>query len=263
MIGFYRSLVNTIPRFNIVYGYVPKRSPFDKTHYIENYIPRQIPYPKSRRPRLPQWDDEQTIWPVIPPSPIQSRQKLLQQLEKEEYERLQIIKPMTFPDFRVGDVIQVKWIHNMSEPTMNTYQGLCVGKRRSNSLDASFKFIFRYCGVDVFMNVKQNSPYLKEVTILKKGTGNIRNKVALFTKRLAKQQFITPIMKKGKPVRRKDDPIRKRSSRSRTSISMLKSIEDPLLVEKPVEKKIKKVYKKKQAEQETIIEPNENTNKQQ
>lgn len=54
-------------------------------------------------------------------------------------------------------------------------------------------------------------------------------------------------MKRGKPVRRRDDPIRKRSSRSRTSISMLKSIDDPLLVEKPIEKKTKKEYKKKSA----------------
>lgn len=52
MITFCRSLIKNIPKFNIVYGYVPKRSPFDKTHYIENYIPREIKYPKSRRPKL-------------------------------------------------------------------------------------------------------------------------------------------------------------------------------------------------------------------
>ena len=68
-------------------------------------------------------------------------------------------------------------------------------------------------------------------------------------------------MKRGKPVRRKDDPISKRSSRSRTSISMLKSIVDPLLAEKPVEKKAKRIHKKKQQESETIVEPIANTNK--
>ena len=74
----------------------------------------------------------------------------------------------------------------MSEPTMNIYQGLCVGRRNKNSLEGSFKFIFRYCGVDVYMNIKQNSPYLKEVNILRRGSGNIRNKNAMFRKRLAK-----------------------------------------------------------------------------
>ena len=37
---------------NIVYRYRKQRSPFDKTNYIEDWVPRPNKYHKSRKPRL-------------------------------------------------------------------------------------------------------------------------------------------------------------------------------------------------------------------
>jgi hypothetical protein len=37
--------------YNIVYRYVPQRNPFDKTNYIDDYVPRVTKYHKSRKPR--------------------------------------------------------------------------------------------------------------------------------------------------------------------------------------------------------------------
>ena len=40
------------PIYSIVLRYTPKRSPFDKTNYISDYVPRAIPYHASRKPKL-------------------------------------------------------------------------------------------------------------------------------------------------------------------------------------------------------------------
>lgn len=52
----------------IVIRYTPKRSVFDKTTYNEDWIPRERPYNKHRKPRQPEWDDPNYVYPkLIPP----------------------------------------------------------------------------------------------------------------------------------------------------------------------------------------------------
>ena len=47
------SSLTTNLRNGYVIRYVPKRSPFDKTGYVEDWIPRQKLYHKNRKPRQP------------------------------------------------------------------------------------------------------------------------------------------------------------------------------------------------------------------
>lgn len=143
---------------------------------------------------------------------MRPRKQLLKEIEEEEMQRLQLIKPLKLPDFRVGDVVEFKWIHNMSEPNMNVYQGLIVARRNKNSLEGSFKVIFRYCGVEVFMSVKQNSPYLRDFKILKRGSGGVRNKQAIWKHSLSKAQLLTPIVKGVMQRRKEDPPVRKQGA---------------------------------------------------
>ena len=54
-------------RNNIVIGYQRQRSPFDKTSYNENWVPRQRLYHKSRKPKLAEWSDPNVLFPMIIP----------------------------------------------------------------------------------------------------------------------------------------------------------------------------------------------------
>jgi hypothetical protein len=46
-----------VPNFGIVYRFRPRRSIFDQTAYIDDYIPKPTKYHETRKPRLTQWDD--------------------------------------------------------------------------------------------------------------------------------------------------------------------------------------------------------------
>ena len=60
--------LTAVLRNSYVIRYTPRRSPFDKTTYNEEWIPRQKLYHKSRKPRQPEWDDPEVIFPkIIPP----------------------------------------------------------------------------------------------------------------------------------------------------------------------------------------------------
>ena len=62
------SLLTTQLRFGYVIRYTPRRSTFDKTTYNEDWLPRQKIYHKSRKPRQPEWDDPNVVFPkLIPP----------------------------------------------------------------------------------------------------------------------------------------------------------------------------------------------------
>ena len=80
----FKSLTN-LPLKRIVYRYLPKRSPFDQTTYIDEYLPRPNPYHPSRKPRLTQWTDPKVIWPVLLPKPTKLvGNYLIQEVEKSE-----------------------------------------------------------------------------------------------------------------------------------------------------------------------------------
>lgn len=81
---FNRSLTLQL-RNNIVIRYQPRRSPFDKTSFNEDWIPRQKLYHKTRKPRQEGWDDPNVMFPlIIPPmhKPMPYRQYIQTVVEK-------------------------------------------------------------------------------------------------------------------------------------------------------------------------------------
>lgn len=92
------------------------------------------------------------------------------------------LKDFHLPDFRVGDIIQMKWTHSTSDGKTNTYTGLVLAVRKRNSLEGGFYVMYRFCGMLIKMYVKFYSPFLKDLKILRRGAGNVRNKLAMWNK---------------------------------------------------------------------------------
>jgi hypothetical protein len=64
---------------------VPKRSPYDKTQYIEDYVPNPGKYHHTRKPRLAQWDDPNVHWPKLLPKVTKLEKKeLIRSVEDRE-----------------------------------------------------------------------------------------------------------------------------------------------------------------------------------
>lgn len=208
------------PKASIVYGYQSKRSPFDKTSYVDYYVDGPQRYHKSRKPRRPEWDDPNTVWPQLLPAPTQRNYKnLLLEVEQEEKRKIEAVRPFKLPDFRTGDVVEFHMLHSLSEGKGNTYTGLIIGRRRKNSLMGEFVIVFRFCGYQVCMNAKQFSPMIQNLRIVSRGSGNLRSKLYHFKKmRLSKEDLNRPIIRRSMKKRREDVAKSKKGSSRRSGI---------------------------------------------
>ena len=73
-----------------VIRYTPRRSPYDKTTYNEEWIPRQKLYSKHCKPRQLEWDDPNTIYPKLIPAlykPCTYKHYVRTVIEEEEKEK--------------------------------------------------------------------------------------------------------------------------------------------------------------------------------
>ena len=82
-IGF-RSLVQSA-RSGIVYRYKAQRSVFDKTSYVDDYVPRPNKFHASRKPKQLKWDDPNYSWPPVYPRPTKLQgDALINDIERRE-----------------------------------------------------------------------------------------------------------------------------------------------------------------------------------
>jgi hypothetical protein len=54
------------------------------------------------------------------------------------------------------------------------------------------------------MNAKLNSPYLRDIKIIRKGSGNIRSKIAVWGRAMARSRLSSPIMNRKMKKRSED-----------------------------------------------------------
>lgn len=200
----------TVPERSIVYRYIRKRSPFDKTNYIDNYIPPPVKYHKNRKPRLAEWDDPNVHWPPIMPRPtkLQGRE-LIRSIENREKYVINSLRPFKIPDIRSGDIIEFKYLFSISEHLGNVLHGVVIGRKNKNSYNSSFRVLIRLAGEQIEMDFKELSPLLIGMKILARGSGNLRSKLYyLRDLELSREQFMRPIVKHAMK-RRKEDIIKK------------------------------------------------------
>ncbi|EGR33851.1 hypothetical protein IMG5_034830 [Ichthyophthirius multifiliis] len=163
---------------NIVYRYKPQRSPFDKTNYIDNYVPRPNHFHPDRKPKQLKWDDPNYEWPPVILRPTQLKGKaLIKHIEQREKLALERQKEFRIPEFKAGDVIEIHYLKSLSEGYGNTVTGLCTARYKQNSLMSGFDMVFRFCGAQVFMHVKLFSPFLKSLKVIQTSEGTIRYKL--------------------------------------------------------------------------------------
>eukprot|EP01015_Nassula_variabilis_P030353 TRINITY_DN665_c0_g2_i2.p1 TRINITY_DN665_c0_g2~~TRINITY_DN665_c0_g2_i2.p1 ORF type:complete len:258 (-),score=27.19 TRINITY_DN665_c0_g2_i2:174-947(-) len=216
----------------IVYRYQQQRSPFDKTNYVEGWVPRPNKYHKARKPRLPQWDDPNVHWPPVLAQPTKLKgRSLIREVEAQEKAQIEKLRPFKVPDFRSGDVIEFDYMFSLSEAKGNNLVGIVIGRKQRDTLNSSFKVVVRFCGVEMLMNVKQFSPLVTSLKILTRGSGNLRSKLNyIWQKTLTRDQSRKAVVKRAMK-KRKDDYIIKKEDNLLISrkVSLDKVVVDPLL----------------------------------
>lgn len=219
-------------RMSIVHRYIPQRSVFDKTNYIEDYVARPNKYHATRKPKQLKWDDPNYTWPpVIPRATSLQGQSLITELERREKLAIERTRDFQIPDFRAGDIIQFHFLKSVSEGYGNTLTGMVTARYKNNSLMAGFDVVFRFCGAEVFMHVKQNSPLLTSIKVVDKSYGTLRQKLNyMWDDRLNTEQDLKKaIIKGGAKGGKRTDVYLERRALEKSTKNILDSSEDPLL----------------------------------
>lgn len=148
----------------------PRRSPFDRTNFIENYQAPII----TKHSRLAKWDDPDYQWPIHIEPPTKLRCKALLMQVEEEYNQL-IKRP--WPEFFSGDIIEVTYYLSISTQAVTKVTGIVLGKYKGSLLNSSFRMISFESGSHMEMVMKFNSPLLKSINVIEKGSGTQRKKL--------------------------------------------------------------------------------------
>lgn len=157
---------------NIVHRLVQPRSPFDKTNYIKDYIP----VVRDRKPRQAKWDDPDYHWPPTMPRYTNLKNRaLVTEVENEYLSSLKETKK--FPIVNTGDIVEVTSYLSMSTLQTSVFTGICIGRRRKNTLNSSLNILGAIDGVHIEMHIKLWSPMIKEIKVVEAGSGNFRNRL--------------------------------------------------------------------------------------
>ena len=96
----------------IVLRYQQRKSLFDKTSFNTEWIPRQKPYHKQRKPRMQIWNDPKNIVPYqIPPlrQPTNFRKYVQEVIESEVKEKSIRSKEYLLEVIRPGDIVDITY----------------------------------------------------------------------------------------------------------------------------------------------------------
>lgn len=138
-------------------------------------------------------------------------------------------KPFTIPDIRSGDVVKFHYLHSLSEGNGNTITGLCVGLDRPKHLQGTMTVLFNFAGVPIKMKVKLNSPFLADLQLVSRGSGNLKHKLAYLWKMKRQVIPVAPIVKKS-VARRENDKVKSKTHKDNKNI-LVDKIDDPLIID--------------------------------
>lgn len=168
MLGF-------LAKRSIINRFMPPRSPFDKTNFVDNFLPGT----HVRKPRQAKWDDPNYNWPPrLEKYTRLSNKALVKEVETEYLQGLQLEKKI--PEVKTGDLIEVTTYQSMSGKITSSFTGVCIGRRRKHTMNNSLNVIGSVEGVQMEMHLKLYSPMVKEVKVVEKGSGNFRSRLNYF-----------------------------------------------------------------------------------
>ena len=179
---------------------VKKTNPFYKS-YIDDFLVTNRSKRENRK-RQAEWDDPEFKWWSAPkamgfPKPTETKGKaLINLLNREHMLELMEKREFVMPNFRQGDVIEIKVYHSLSEKTFVILKGICIGQEKFNSVNAQFTLATWKSNTFVKYKLKLHTPLLANLIILREGSNKLRKKLYyVWTQDWNKQKTLMPIVK--------------------------------------------------------------------
>ena len=103
---------------------------------------------------------------------------LLDELDREERDKIRKERKFAIPDFRSGDVLKVTIVGSVSENKEKEFTGLCISKSSPNNLRARCKINMCLEQVNTTLDLPLYSPHVKNLEIIKYGSNKLRKKLS-------------------------------------------------------------------------------------
>ena len=164
----------SVPSFNYVKSYVRRSNIYEVcVPYDDNWIPSRV----KKKKRLPIWDDPNVKWPPLSVRPTKNKGKrLIDELQKEEIEKITAARPFKIPPVQTGDVVEVFKFLSLSSGKFDKYSGVVIATSNMNRLSGSITVLGNIKGFQYTAKVKLYSPLLAKINILQYGTNKLRTK---------------------------------------------------------------------------------------
>jgi len=96
----------------------------------------------------------------------------LLQLELEEKEKIQRKRDFLMPDVRSGDIVEISYQETFETDKIVKYRGFVIAMTKKHSLMAGMVLAIRVAGVNVQAHYLINSPKVKNIEIVARGSGD-------------------------------------------------------------------------------------------
>jgi ribosomal protein L19 len=124
------------------------------------------------------------------------------------------------PDVRSGDIVEISYQETFEDEKVVKYKGYVIGVTKRNSLMAGLVLAIRLSGVNIQAHYLINSPKMKNVEIVARGSGNLKSRLYfLWDRGYFTKSFIQQPWKKKANKTRKDE-VRKTSSKKQITLKM-------------------------------------------
>ena len=112
------------------------------------------------------------------PRPTMHKGKtLLAHIDSDEKKRIEAGRPFRMPNYRSGDVMEVTMFQSLSEGHFNTFKGIVYSNKKRNNLRAAFKLHTIIDDVPTGLMIKECSPMLAKVDMVRMGSNQLRKKL--------------------------------------------------------------------------------------
>lgn len=95
---------------------------------------------------------------------------LLAEVEKEYITQIKTERPFKVPNYKSGDVIDVTLFQSLSEGKFNKHRGVVTGQEKPNRLTKSFSLHFNEAEMNLSMKIKEYSPMVAKMDIIRYGS---------------------------------------------------------------------------------------------
>ena len=127
-------------------------------------------------------------------------------------------KEFFIDDIRPGDIVEITYQETFESDSTVTYKALVLAFKRRKSLSAVLDVCLRLAAINIRASYLVNSPKVKNIEIVARGSGNFRNNLKHNWMNLSRKDISVPRIRNGVMKPRNEVRVKKVVSKAKPAI---------------------------------------------